>query len=142
MNRSLRTRPTAQWTGDNLAEIERLLREHLVRADKVGERCHLVGLGLNTALDLGDSVVLEGDRLGIIRATGPIADKEVTWTGANVQAMADFLRDYKVRVDTIGPTLHLYGGNDPKPLVLHRGDKLIERHGTIIISKAGVGHRV
>lgn len=136
--------PTVQWTGDNEREIEHLLRDFVVRADRDGDRCRVIGLkGLNLMLEPGDSLILEGERVGVLRATrAEAAEPCMMWKGDNPREAAEFLKAYKVRVDIVGADLFLYGGNNPKPIVLHRGDCLIERHNRIIISKAGKDHRV
>ncbi len=137
--------PTVQWTGDNAREIEHLLRQFVVRADLEGEKCRVIGLrGLNLLLEPGDSLILEGERVGVIRASreSALAEPCLMWKGDNLREAAEFLKAYKVRPDVVGTDLFLYGGNDPKPIVLHRGDCLIERHNRIIISKAGKDHRV
>jgi|AGTN01.3.fsa_nt_gi hypothetical protein len=135
-------RPTVQWQGDNAKEIERFLSAFVVRADRDGENCRLIGLkGLNIVLAPGDSVVVEGERLGVLRSakTGE-QDPEVTWEGSNLQEVANFMKRWKVRLEVVGVGLFLYSGREP-PIVLKPGDKLIERHGKIVISKAGKDHQ-
>lgn len=135
-----RPNPTVQWQGDNAAQVEHLLRHHAARADKEGDRLHIIGLaGLDLMLELGDSVVVEGDRLGVMRKQQGSVDIEVTWTGGNLAAIAKFLEGWQVRPDVVGADLFLYA--DGGYLILSRGDKLILRNGKIVISKAGKDHR-
>lgn len=66
--------PWAQWrpegdTSDNMADIEELLSGHETRMKRDGDRLLLQGWGgLNTHLEPGDCLVLDGDRLGVVRA--------------------------------------------------------------------------
>jgi hypothetical protein len=134
-------RPTAQWKGDNAQEIEHLLRDFVVRADCDGDRCRLIGLkGLNILLEPGDSVIVEGSRLGVLRQSRHTPNPEVTWEGSNLEAVAAFLERWKVRLEVVGVGLFLYSGREP-PIVLALGDKLIQRHGRIVVSKAGKDHQ-
>jgi hypothetical protein len=136
-------RPTAQWKGDNASEIEHLLREHVARADKEGDLCRIRGIdGLNISLNLGDRLVVEGDRLGVLRTVKAAADPTITWDATNLAAIAQFLRAYKVRFDVVFETLFIYGEGESQPAVLNKGDRLIERKGIIVVSKAGKGHRI
>lgn len=136
-------RPTVQWRGDNAAEVEHLLRNHLARADKHGDKLHVMGLGgLDITLELGDSVVIEDDRLGVMRRQpqeGP--EQWVTWDGNNLGKVAQFLIGWDVRPDVVGADLFLYAKTGGY-LVLKRGDRLVKRHGEIVISKGGKDHRV
>lgn len=135
-------RPTAEWTGDNATEIERLLRHHVARADKDGDRCRIRGIdGLDITLNLGDRIVIEGDRLGVLRTVKVGADPTITWNGLNLGEVAKFLNTFQVRLDVIGVSLFIYGKGEPQPAVLQPGDRLIERKGMIVVSKAGKDHR-
>lgn len=135
-------RPTVEWNGENASEIERLLRHHVARADKEGDTCRILGLnGLNIVLHPGDRLVIEGDRLGVLRTVVNAPDPGITWDGRNLQAIAHFLRTYRVRLDVIGITLFIYGEGEPEPATLNPGDRLTERKGMIIVSKAGKDHR-
>ena len=60
--------PSVQWKVDNLDEIEHLLRFHEFRCRPDGDDLLIQGYGgLNTHLAPGDSLILDGDRLGILR---------------------------------------------------------------------------
>jgi hypothetical protein len=135
--------PTAQWKGDNIGEIEMLLMFHDATAVKDGDRCYIMAEGLSITLNLGDSLIREGDQLGVIRPAIDAPDPEITWTGQNVEPMARFLAGYKIRVELRGSTLSIHDlqGREP-PAVLTPGDKLIERGGKVVVSKAGKGHRL
>lgn len=135
-------RRTAQWKGDNVAEIERLMSAIVARADKQGDKLHIIGLGgLDVTLELGDSVILEGKRLGVRRARTdpPLQESYVTWQGDNVGQIAQFLGDYDLRIDVVGADLYLYGA---EMVVLKRGDRVVRRDGLLLVSKAGAGHRI
>lgn len=137
-------RQVVQWRGDNAAEAERLLAQHLARADKHGDKLHLVGIGLNVELSLGDSLVMEGDRLGIQRAvtTAPLTEEFVTWTGENMGSVISFMRAYQVRIEVVDGKIRLYGDDSYLPwFTLRKGDRLIKRDGQIIVSLAGRDHR-
>lgn len=62
--------PNAQWKVDNLEEIEHLLRDHEARCQlDENDTLLLQGWGgLDTRLNPGDCLILDGSRLGIIRA--------------------------------------------------------------------------
>jgi hypothetical protein len=137
----MRVRPTVQWKGDNTGEIEHLLRDHLVRADKAGDKLQVHGIGLNIELSLGDSLIVEGDRLGVLRAatTQPLKEAYVTWKGDNVAEMARFMSDYKVDFMVTGELLSVIGKE--VSVVLARGDRLVKRDGQIVVSMAGKQHR-
>lgn len=136
-------RRTVEWTGDNVVEIERLLTDHVVRAEKAGDQCHIQGADeLSLTLNLGDRIAVEGDRLGIFRKDAVRPDPEVTWTGTNVEEMARFLSGYEVRVELIADVLCIHDARgQEKVAIVNRGDKLIERGGMLIVSKAGKDHR-
>ncbi len=135
-----RPQPTVQWQGDNAAEVENLLRHHAARADQEGDRLHIMGLaGLDLMLEIGDSVIVEGDRLGVLRKQQGSVDIDVTWTGGNLAAIVKFMEGWNVRPDVVGADLFLHA--DGGYLILNRGDKLILRSGKIVISKVGKDHR-
>jgi hypothetical protein len=135
-------RPTVQWNGENAEQIEHLLRNHVARADKEGDRCRIRGIdGLNITLGLGDRLVIEGDRLGVLRSAKATADPTITWDATNLAAIVQFLAAYKVRFDVVFETLFIYGEGETQPAVLNKGDRLIERKGVVIVSKAGKDHR-
>jgi hypothetical protein len=135
--------PTAQWRGDNLAEIQTLLRRHDAVAEKYGDQVLITGEGLALTLNLGDQVVVSGDQLGVIRPATKTPDPEVTWTGDNVFEMSRFLSDFEVRCELFGRTLFIHDlqGRE-KPARLDPGDKIISRNGTPVVSKAGQHHRL
>lgn len=127
-----------QWRGDNAVEADHLLQAHQARADKVGSKLHVVGIGLNAELDLGDSLIMEGDRLGILRATTPSPTKEtwVTWQGNNLAKVLEFLKHYDVQALPRGRYLDLYGDRTRVPwFILNLGDRLVLRDGQIIVAK-------
>ena len=132
--------PTVQWTGDNAQEIERLLANHLARADKHGDKLTLIGIGLSLELSLGDSIMLDGDRLGVVRAGNPIPPDTITWDGTNVPAINEFLEAAGVWLLVEGEILSIYGGNTPIAS-LNRGDRIEKTAGQITISRAGKDHR-
>lgn len=134
-----------QWKGDNAHEIERMLASHQVRADKEGDKLKVVGIGINVEVGLGDSVVLDKDRLGIRRShdlTRRTKETWVTWQGNNLDKVRDFLKTYKVRIEVQDSKLGLFGDDSPLPwFILKRGDRLINRGGEIIVSVEGRDHR-
>lgn len=132
--------PTVQWNGENAAEIERLLSAHLARADKHGDKLQLIGIGLNIELSLGDSIMLDGDRLGVVRAGAPLPPERITWDGTNVLAFNEFLQPYGVWMLVEGEMLSIYGGSTLFA-VLNRGDFIEKRNGQMHVSRAGKDHR-
>lgn len=82
--------PTVQWNGDNLPEVERLLRLHEASAFKHGDQLHILGEGLSILLNLGDQLIIDGDRLGVLRPPTKAANPEITWDGNNVFEMSRF----------------------------------------------------
>jgi hypothetical protein len=128
-----------QWRGDNADEADHLVSSaHLARADKDGAKLRVVGVGLNIELDLGDSLILDGDRLGVLRhaTEKPMKETGVTWQGNNLQKVKDFLKTYQVRFAQDGRRLKLYGDNSDHPwFILDLGDQLLKRDGQIIVSK-------
>ena len=62
--------PNVQWRVDNIEEIEHLLRDHEARCRvDTGDRLLLQTWGgLDTHLNPGDCLILDGNRLGILRA--------------------------------------------------------------------------
>jgi hypothetical protein len=133
-------RPTVQWTGENAAEIESLLTSHLVRADKHGDKLTLIGIGLNVELNLGDTVLLDGDRLGIVRAGVGIPEDFVTWAGDNLPAVEAFLQPYGVSLLVEGERLSIYGGFQ-HIATLNRGDRVERKSGQMVVSRVGKDHR-
>ena len=135
--------PTVQWKGDNLAQVQNLLRLHEATASKQGDLLMVVAEGLALTLNLGDQLVINGDQLGVIRPASKLPDPEITWDGMNVIEMSRFLSGWDVRCELRGNTLYIHDtkGRD-KPAVLNPGDKLINRNGTPVLSKAGRDHRI
>jgi hypothetical protein len=134
------THPTAIWNGDNAAEIERLLSNHLARADKHGDKLTLIGIGLNVELNLGDTVLLDGDRLGIVRAGAGVAEDFVTWKGDNLPAIGEFVAPYGAWVLVEGERVSIYLGSQ-HIAALNRGDRIERKNGQMIVSRAGKDHR-
>lgn len=134
-----------QWTGDNKAEIDRFLSSHLARADKEGEKLKVVGIGVNIEVGLGDSLILDRDRLGIRRAhdlTARTKETWVTWQGNNLDKCKEFLKAHKVRLEVQAGKLGLFGDDSPYPwFILKTGDRLIKRGAEIIVSVEGRDHR-
>lgn len=61
--------PNVQWKLDNLEEIENLLAPFHARCRQDGDDLLIQAWGgLNTHLSPGDCLILDGDRLGILRA--------------------------------------------------------------------------
>jgi hypothetical protein len=131
-----------RWTGDNTRDVNRLLDEHMARAEPDGPRLHIVGMGLNTHISVGDIVMVEGDRLGIKRAKPlPTVDPYVAWDGDNVLEIDDFLRLYGVRLEVISERLNVFAG--PELMAsLGRGDRITKSNGNVVITRAGEHHRV
>jgi hypothetical protein len=135
--------PTVQWKGDNLLEVERLLYSHEAVATKHGDVLVITGEGLGIMLNLGDQLVLDGDQLGVIRPPSKVPDPEITWDGNNVFEMSRFLADFEVWCELKGNTLYIHDqARREKPACLNPGDKLINRNGMPVVSKAGVHHRL
>lgn len=132
--------PTVIWDGQNAAEIEQLLSQHLARADKHGDKLTLIGIGLNVELSLGDSIMLDGDRLGILRAGAPMPPAAITWDGTNVPAINEFLSAAGVWLLVEGEVLSIYGGST-LIAALNRGDRIEKRNGQMHVSRAGKDHR-
>lgn len=132
------------WDGDNAAEIEQLLsRRHIARADKVGDKLRLIAIGLNVELNLGDTVLLDGDRLGIVRAGAGIPDlypELVVWAGDNLPAFEEFLKPYGVNLLVEGERLSIYGGFQ-HIATLNRGDRVERKNGQMVVSRAGKDFR-
>ena len=131
-----------RWTGNNTRDVNRLLESHMARAEPDGPRLHLVGMGLNTHISVGDTVIIDGDRLGIKRAKPiPQADPYVTWEGDNLLEIDDFLKLYGVRLEVMADRLNIH---TPIELIasLGRGDRITKASsGQIIVSRAGEHHR-
>lgn len=133
--------PTAQWNGDNLAELQHLLRLHDATAAKYGDQVLITGEGLAVTLNLGDQVVISGDQIGVIRPATKTPDPEVTWDGNNVFEMSRFLSAFEVRCELKGRTLFIHDLRGiEKPARIEPGDKVISRNGTPVVSKAGKHH--
>lgn len=130
------------WRGNNTGAVNKLLESHLARAEPDGSRLHLVGMGLNTHICVGDVVVVEGDRLGIKRAKPlPTVDPYVTWEGDNVLEIDDFLTLYSVRLEVMGNILNIFAGHELMAS-MGRGDRVTKSKGNVVISRAGQHHRV
>ena len=132
--------PSLTWDGDNAQLFEQFLSQHLVRADKHGDKLHLIGIGLNVELALGDRIMLDGDRLGIVRAGGLMPPDVLVWDGTNVPAFNEFLSHAGVWLLGEGEYLTIYAGSQPMA-TLNRGDRLEKREGQIAVSRAGKDHR-
>lgn len=131
-----------RWTGNNTRDVNRLLEDHMARAEPDGARLHLVGMGLNTHISVGDTVMVEGDRLGIKRAKPlPTVDPFVTWEGDNLLEIDDFLKLYGVNLQVMSERLNVYAGHELMAS-LGRGDRITKANGNVVISRAGQHHRV
>jgi hypothetical protein len=138
---------TVQWQGDNQVEVDRFLSLFQARTDKDGDVLHVLALNkrgafANIRLELGDCLIFENGRVGVTR--GRVSDVEpmIEWTGENVQAVSEFLKTWNVDISVIGDDLYLRGAGEPTPIILHRGDRIIERGAALVISVAGKDHRV
>lgn len=131
------------WDGDNVAQVEQLLGQHLARADKSGDKLRLIGIGLNVELNLGDTVLLDGDRLGIVRANAGIPDlypEMVVWAGDNLPAFEEFLKPAGVHLLVEGERLSIYGGFQ-HIATLNRGDRVERKNGQMVVSRVGKDFR-
>lgn len=128
------------WDGDNAAAVEKMLGQHLARADKAGDKLRLIGIGLNVELNLGDTVLLDGDRLGIVRAKAGLPQDFITWTGDNLPALEGFLKPYDVNLLVEGERLSIYGGFQ-HIATLNRGDRVERKNGQMVVSRVGKDHR-
>jgi hypothetical protein len=142
--RALNSRPskqTIQWNGDNLLEIESALDGYVTHASSGGGVLKIIGIGgLELAVQLGETLIIEDGRIGIIRnSSEPKAHGFVTWKGSNIEEFAAFLKGHKVRMAVAGDALLIHGGT--KPIILSRGDRLIHRDGQIVVSIAGKQHQ-
>lgn len=130
------------WNGNNTDEINSLLSSHEAKAEPDSGKLHLVGLGLNTHICVGDTVLVEHDRLGIKRAHPiPKLNPYVTWTGANLFEVDDFLLLYGVRLEIVTERLNVWAGNT-MVASLGRGDRITKANGQVVVSRVGERHRV
>jgi hypothetical protein len=131
-----------RWMGNNTEAVNKLLAEHHARAEPDSGRLHLVGIGLNTHISVGDTLLVEGERLGIKRSKAdPQIAKYVTWAGDNVLEIDDFLTLYGVRLEVMNERLNVYAGQNLMAS-LGRGDRITKADaGNIIVSLAGQHHR-
>jgi len=118
----------------------------MAHAEPDGGRLHLVGMGLNTHICVGDTIMVDGDRLGIKRAKPlPTVDPYVTWQGDNLLEIDDFLKVYGVRLEAMSERLSIFAGHELMA-TLNRGDRVTKKLGSsqahIEISRAGQHHRV
>lgn len=131
-----------RWTGNNTRDINKLLESHEACAEPDGGRLHIVGMGLNTHISVGDTLTVEGDRLGIKRVKPlPSVDPFVTWEGDNLLEIDDFLKLYGVRLEVISERLNIFAGSELMAS-LGRGDRITKADGNIVVSRAGQHHRV
>lgn len=130
------------WTGDNTLDVDQLLKAHNARAESDSGKLHILGIGLNTHISVGDSLLIEGGRLGIRRATiEPPPDPFVIWTG-NLLEIDEFLKPYGVRVEVMAERLNIYAGHEIMAS-LSRGDRITKTAACdIVVSRAGEHHRI
>ena len=129
--------------GNNTQAVNRLLDEYMARAEPDSGRLHIVGMGLNTHISVGDTVMVEDGRLGIKRAKPlPTVDPFVTWEGDNVLEIDEFLKLYGVNLQVISERLNVFAG--PELMAsLGRGDRITKASdGNVVVSRAGQHHRV
>lgn len=132
-----------RWHGNNTAAINKLLESHMARAEPDGSKLHLVGMGLNTHISVGDAAIVEGNRLGIRRAKPLVkADPYMTWTGDNLLEIGDFLKVYGVRLQVMSEQLAIFTVSNQLIATLGRGDRVTKTDGNIVISRAGQHHKV
>lgn len=138
---------TVQWQGDNQAEVDKFLSIFAARSDKAGDVLHVMALNkqgsfANIHLELGDSLIFDNGRVGVMR--GQVSDVEpmVEWTGENAQEISNFLQAWSVDLDVIGNDLYLSGRGEAQSVILHRGDRIIGRGKNLVVSVAGKDHRV
>ncbi len=131
-----------RWTGNNTDQLSKLLADFHARAEPDGATLHLVGIGLNTHISVGDTLIIEGSRLGIRRDKPQQKDeKYVTWEGDNLLEIDDFLLLYGVRIEVISDRLLIHGGHELIASI-GRGDRITKASsGDIVISRAGQHHR-
>lgn len=129
--------------GNNTGAVNKLLEEYLARAEPDGARLHIVGMGLNTHISVGDAILIEGDRLGVKRAKpAPTIDPFITWEGDNPLEIDDFLKLYGVRLEVMNDRLNIHAAHELMAS-LSRGDRITKAStGEIVVSRAGQHHRV
>lgn len=134
---------SVRWTGNNTRDVNKLLEGHLARAEPEGGQLHIVGMGLNTHISVGDTLMIEGDRLGIKRAKPlPTVDPYVIWEGDNLLEIDDFLKLYGVRLEAMNERLNVHAGHELMAS-LGRGDRITKASsGEVVISRAGQHHRI
>lgn len=134
------TKQALQWTGDNLQEVNDLLDDFAISTGVAGGVLRLLGIGgLELTVQLGETLLLDGSSLGIIRnSISKPGDAFVIWKGSNLEEFAQFLKNYKVRMAVAGNALLIHGGH--KPLILSQGDRLYNREGQIVVSIKGKDH--
>lgn len=135
------TKQALQWTGDNLGDVESLLDAHVAHASSAGGKLRIIGIGLalDVTLELGDTLIVDQDRLGIVRYSSGVTDKQfVVWSGDNLEEFTQFLQAFKVRMAVAGDALLIHGGTNP--IILSRGDRLVKRDGQIVVSIRGKDH--
>lgn len=132
---------SVQWTGGNQAAIDQLLAGHMVATEiQIGHKLRIHGIGLETIIDLGDFVILDGDSLGI-RRTPVASDEFVTWTGKNLDKVEAFTTGAGVRFEVHDETLSVYGG-DQLFAELNRGDRITRQNGNMVVTRLGEHHRI
>ena len=131
---------TIQWAGDNLPEVESALGDYVTNTTVGGGILRIIGIGgLDLTIQLGDILIVEDGRIGIIRESSkPQAEEHVTWKGSNIEDFARFLSGYKVNMAVAGDALLIHGGS--KPIILSRGDRLLTRNGQVVVSIKGKDH--
>jgi hypothetical protein len=132
-----------RWMGNNTQAVNRLLDEYMARAEPDGGRLHIVGMGLNTHISVGDTVAIENGQLGIKRVKPlPAVEPFVTWEGDNLLEIDDFLKLYGVRLEVMSEILNVFAGHEIMA-TLGRGDRITKASdGNVVISRAGQHHRV
>lgn len=132
---------SVQWMGNNQKSIDALLSNHMAATElQIGHKLRIHGLGLETIIDLGDFVIVDGDRIGIRRA--PVASDEfVTWTGKNLESVKSFTEGAGVRFEVHDERLDVMGGEN---LIasLSRGDRITKQNGNMTVTRAGEHHRI
>ena len=60
--------PNAQWKIDNQQELEKILVDFAVQFERSGDHLLITGpMGLEIELEPGDCVMIEGERIGVVR---------------------------------------------------------------------------
>ena len=93
------TKPNAQWKLNNQPELEKLLTDFALQFERSGDHLLITGpLGLEIELAPGDCLMIDGERLGVVRVPVEAKTAKLKIYGSNCENCG---KEVQVKIDVL-----------------------------------------